>query len=337
KKELVEFSEAVSKTLNSILAVERIGGGIGVIEMNDAKDQDVDQLLKNLLITSESAINIDKRDIGICFYDEGIELLRVREQEINHALEKFVADEKNGGFFLQYQPILDLETDKIVGYESLARLNIDGIGPVAPLEFIPIAEKTKLILPIGRKIVLESFRFLNELKKNGYDTVAVSINVSAIQLLSAGFAEDLFEMMEQMKIRPENVGLEITESVFASDFEEINGVLAELKDSGIHIAIDDFGTGYSSLSRERDLNINCLKIDKSFIDRLMYLTAKEAITGSIISMAHKMGHYVIAEGVEHEKQRRYLKKRKCDRIQGYIVSKPLDEESAIEFLKTYNH
>jgi len=337
KKELVEFSDAVSKTLRSILAVERIGGGIGVIEMNDAKDQDVDQLLKNLLMTSERAINIDKRDIGICFYDEGIELLRVREQEINDALEKFVADEKNGGFFLQYQPILDLETDKIVGYESLARLNIDGIGPVTPLEFIPIAEKTKLILPIGRQIILESFRFLNKLKKNGHDTVAVSINVSAIQLLSAGFAEDLFEMMEQMKIRPENVGLEITESVFASDFEEINGVLAELKDSGIHIAIDDFGTGYSSLSRERDLNVNCLKIDKSFIDRLMYLTAKEAITGSIISMAHKLGHYVIAEGVEHEKQRRYLKKSKCDRMQGYIVSKPLDEEAAIEFLKTYNH
>ena len=106
-----------------------------------------------------------------------------------------------------------------------------------------------------------------------------------------------------------------------------------LKGAGLHILIDDFGTGYSSLSRERELNVDCVKIDKSFIDKLMYLKPEKALTSDIISMAHKVGHYVIAEGVEYEEQRKYLLSWGCDRIQGFLIGKPLDEGEAIEMLK----
>ncbi len=178
---------------------------------------------------------------------------------------------------------------------------------------------------------------MNKLKRSGYGSIGVSINVSAIQLLRDGFTDSLLEMIEQTQVLPKNVGLEITESVFASNHEKINRILGKLSDIGIHTAIDDFGIGYSSFARERDLNVNCLKIDKSFIDRLQYLESDDAITSDIISMAHKLGHFTIAEGVEHERQKEYLEKWGCDRIQGHLISKPLDEEDAIKFLEKYNH
>jgi len=336
KNELNEFSEAITRTLEPIQTAERIRVGIGVIEIDEENERNVDELLKKLLITSEKALDICDRDIGVCFYNEEIEKQMVREQEITLELAKISTEEEDNVLFLQFQPILDLKSDRIISFEALARLNIEGLGPVTPLEFIPVAEKTRLIVPIGRKIILQALSFLNELKRNGHRSIEVSINVSAIELLRYGFTDSLLEMIEQTQVHPKNVGLEITESVFASNHQEINRILGRLSDTGIHIAIDDFGIGYSSLARERDLNIDCLKIDKSFIDRLMYLKADDAITSDIISMAHKLGHSTIAEGVEHEKQREYLEKWGCDKIQGYLISKPLDKEAAIEFLKTYN-
>jgi EAL domain-containing protein (putative c-di-GMP-specific phosphodiesterase class I) len=130
--------------------------------------------------------------------------------------------------------------------------------------------------------------------------------------------------------------VELTESVFALERKEISKITDILKASGIKILIDDFGTGYSSFARQRELNIDCIKIDKSFVDGIMKLEEEETITGDIISMVHKMGHCAIAEGVEHEKQMQYLKNNKCDKVQGYFISKPLDAEEAIEFLINYN-
>jgi len=337
KNELTKFSIEVAKQLEPVLLMERIKGGIGVIEIGEGDEKDVDLLLRRLLVTSEKAFNIYDRNIGICFYNEEIEKQMVREQQITLELAKISTDEKDFGLFVQFQPILDLKSNKISSFEALARLSIEGLGPVPPLEFIPIAEKTNLVVPIGRKIILQALGFLNKLKRSGYGSIGVSINVSAIQLLRDGFTDSLLEMIEQTQVLPKNVGLEITESVFASNHEKINRILGKLSDIGIHTAIDDFGIGYSSFARERDLNVNCLKIDKSFIDRLQYLESDDAITSDIISMAHKLGHCTIAEGVEHERQKEYLEKWGCDRIQGHLISKPLDEEDAIKFLEKYNH
>ena len=139
-----------------------------------------------------------------------------------------------------------------------------------------------------------------------------------------------------MQVNPRNIGIEITESVFISDYKHINNIIWKLKDAGLHIAIDDFGTGYSSLAREKEFSVDCLKIDKYFIDKLLDTDLSEAITSDIISMSHKLGHCTIAEGVETESQLQYLKEHNCDRIQGYLFSKPLDEEDALEFLKSKN-
>jgi len=165
----------------------------------------------------------------------------------------------------------------------------------------------------------------------------MSINISAIQLLKHDFTANLLRMIKAMQVDPRCIYLEITESVFASNYQDINKILGQLQSMGIQIAIDDFGTGYSSLARERELNINCLKIDKFFIDTLMTLTDEEAITGDIISLAHKLGHCVVAEGIEHERQLQYLRKFGCDKIQGYLISRPVDEKAALSLLEAQAH
>ena len=162
-----------------------------------------------------------------------------------------------------------------------------------------------------------------------------SYNISIIQLLQKNFIDSIFRAVEEVGIPFQSIGIEITETVFSSNFQEINRILGLLKSSGIQITIDDFGIGYSSLARERELNVNCLKIDKMFIDKLLTMNEETTITSDIVSMSHKLGHYVIAEGLEHERQRDYLEKHGCDKLQGYLVSKPLDEDAAIEFANTY--
>ena len=130
-------------------------------------------------------------------------------------------------------------------------------------------------------------------------------------------------------------GIEITESVFAADYEEINRVILRLREAGIHLSIDDFGTGYSSLAREEELHVNCLKIDKHFIDRLLKPELDRAITGDIISMAHRLGHCAVAEGMEDKSQKQYLIAHGCDRMQGYLYSRALDEDDALALLKRH--
>jgi EAL domain-containing protein (putative c-di-GMP-specific phosphodiesterase class I) len=274
-------------------------------------------------------------NFGYCLFDEAMEAHIMREEEIKQELAVIETDPENSGLYLQYQPILDARTNRIYGYEALARLKSKKFGLIQPLEFIPIAEKTKLIVPVGREVILQAFRFLNKLKAYGYEDISVSINVSAIQLLRPDFNRVLFDMIDKMGVNPAKVVLEITETVFASDFQKINRIIGELKEAGIHIAIDDFGIGYSSLARERELNISCLKIDKYFIDKLTCLKSEEAITGDIISMAHKLGHIVIAEGIEHEMQKEYLIKHGCDKLQGFLISRPVNEDAAIELLRKY--
>lgn len=137
-----------------------------------------------------------------------------REQEIMLELAQIASEEKSGGLFLQYQPVVELKSNRICGFEALARLDSDKLGRIPPIEFIPIAEKTKLIIPIGKKIIQKALRFLKKLEMLGYDQMRVTINLSVIQLLKDEFCEDLFEMIEDIGVNPVNVGLEITESIF---------------------------------------------------------------------------------------------------------------------------
>jgi len=337
KNELVEFSDIIAEAVEALFVTERISGGIGILEIEQDDDEiDVDLLLRRLLIASERSIAVSRKDFDACFYNEELEAAINRETDIRKALGGIAVENTNDELFLHYQPILDLRTNGVCGFEALARLKTEKLGLVSPVEFIPIAEKTKMIIPIGEKVMINAFHFLNKLKASGYDEVGVAINVSAIQLFSPDFIRNLFELISEMQLNPKNIGIEITESVFASDYDYINSIIVKLRDAGIHIAIDDFGTGYSSLAREKELSVDCLKIDKYFIDKLLDADLSKAITSDIISMSHKLGHCTIAEGVEHECQLQYLQEHNCDRIQGYLFSKPLNEEDALEFLKSKN-
>lgn len=335
KKELVDFSSAVAETLKSLFVAERIGGGIGIVEIEPDQDElDIDLLLRKLMIASERYVSMLGRDFELCFYDEELEAVVSRERDIIEALSAIAADDyTDNELFLLYQPILDLRTGSICGFEALAGLRTKKLGIVSPLEFIPIAEKTKLILPIGEKVFAKALGFLKSLDELGCDGIFVSINISAIQLFSPDFTSSLFELISKVKVNPKNVSIEITESVIASDYDSINEIIKKLRSIGIRIAIDDFGTGHSSLAREKGLKADCMKIDQYFVDKLLYTDHNKAITSDIISIAHKLGQCSIAEGVEQEGQLQYLKKYNCDMVQGYLISEPLDEDKAIVFLK----
>lgn len=337
KSELEMFCGVVAKTVSSIISTERINVGIGVIEIDKSNEHDTETLLKNLLIASQNAIDEFDNDIEFRFFDQQMEAQIIREEIIINELIQICRGKGISSLFLQYQPILDISSNQICAFEALARIKSDSLGIISPLEFIPIAEKSKMIINIGERIILNALFFLKELKKKGYDKIAVSINISAIQLVSKDFTKNLIQMINEFDIKYENVGIEITESVFTYDYVGINNILEEVKKYGIKIAIDDFGTGYSSLARERELNVDCLKIDKYFIDKLMLIEHDNAITGDIISMGHKLGHCIIAEGVEHEIQKQYLIDKGCDKIQGYLISKPLDEAEAIELMNKQNN
>ncbi len=332
KTELTLFCEDIVRALRTVLTAERIGGGIGILEMDESSELSPDRILKNLLLASEKALAGMEGDFSSIFYDEAMEALIVREEMIRLDLIRVLERKSGVRFYLQFQPIYDLKAEQIVGFEALARLTSDQLGAISPTEFIPIAEKTKLILPLGREIIRQAFRFIDKMCQAGNTSVSVSINVSAIQVLQSGFLEELLQLVDEFRVDPTRICLELTESVFSSRFRDINILLGLIKEHGIRIAIDDFGTGYSSFARERELNVDCMKIDKFFIDKLLLIREEQAVTGDIISMAHKLGHCAIAEGVEQESQMRYLRKYGCDMIQGYYISVPLDAKEALELL-----
>ncbi|HPF20767.1 MAG TPA: EAL domain-containing protein [Syntrophomonas sp.] len=332
-KDLTDFCEKVSDTLRSYLYVHGINVGIGILQINKADAVDTDELLKKLMNTSEAAARNNRNSPHILFYSPALDIQITRENEISQEITEISEGIKTDRLHLQFQPIFNIAANRISGFEALARLNSEKHGLVLPLEFISVAEKTNMIASLGEIIIIQTLRFLNKLKERGYDTITVSVNISTMQMLENGFANKLLNMINDMQLSPESVGIELTESVFAIKRNEIRTVIDTLKSAGIKVLIDDFGTGYSSFARVSELNIDFLKIDKSFIDKLLEPNPKEAITGDIISMAHKLGHRVVAEGVEHKNQLFYLREYGCDRIQGYLISKPLDEESALHFLE----
>ena len=335
KTELTEFANTIGEALERLFISERIAGGIGILEIEQDQHLDVDLLLKRLLIASERSLSIFEKDFRACFYDAELEALVNREREIREELAEIAISNDAGKLYLQYQPILDLKTNSICGFEALARLKTESLGNVSPLEFIAIAERTKLIVAIGEEVFRIALKFLKKLNDEIDQTLGVAINVSAIQLLRPDFTTRLFELIEEARVNPQNIGIEITESVFSANYDDINNIIDELKQKGLSVAIDDFGMGYSSLAREKELSVDCLKIDKYFIDKLLIVSPEKAITSDIISMAHKLEHCAIAEGVEDERQLQYLQKYDCDKAQGYFISRPLNEEVAFEFLQAF--
>ncbi len=233
--------------------------------------------------------------------------------------------------FCHLQPQYDIN-HKLRGFEALARLkNADGTY-ISPVDFIPVAEKTGLIDQVDMRIFHKAAKFLESAIQSGKNDISISVNISVKHLLKNNFMDDIREILNTYKIGPENLEIEITESVMIESVKRAQEIIEEVKRLGIKVAIDDFGTGYSSLSYLHNFPANLLKIDKSFIDAMSTGESSQKYVESIISIGHVLGLEVISEGVETEGQLEILKGIHCDLIQGYIWGRPMPPEEAMKLV-----
>ncbi len=239
----------------------------------------------------------------------------------------------NNEFELYYQPQLDIKTNKVTGLEALLRWKSPELGFVSPVKFIKVAEDTHLIIKLGEWVLVQACDFLSHLHKQGLTHMTISVNISTLQIFQADFNSKVLKILEYFKLDPQFLELEITETVLIESFDVVYNKLKQLREKGIGIALDDFGKGYSSLSYLKQLPISTLKIDKTFIDNVSLISEHTTITRHIIKMGRSMGMAVIAEGVEYNEQLEYLKKYECDKMQGYLFSKPLPKDDVEKLLK----
>jgi len=236
------------------------------------------------------------------------------------ALRKGIA---RGEMSLHYQPQVDTHSGRTVGIEALLRWNNSELGAVSPVEFIPLAEETGLIVPIGEWVLNEACRQNKAWQDAGLPAVPVAVNISARQLCAAGFEETVRKALLDSELAPQYLDIELTETTLMSSPDEAAKTLSTLKALGLQISMDDFGTGYSSLSLLKRLPIDVLKIDQSFVRDLTTKSNDATIVTAIIAMAISLDLTITAEGVEQLDQLAFLRAHGCDRIQGYLISRPL--------------
>ena len=262
------------------------------------------------------------------FYTTGMNSDALKRLSFENSLRSaLVRDE----FEMYYQPKLDINTRKIVGMEALIRWHHPDMGFVSPVDFIPLAETTGLILNIGEWVLETACRQGKFWSDQGFD-LSLSVNLSARQFQQAGLAERIIDIVRATGQDFGHLDLEVTESTIMNNAEVAVHTLRELQRLGIKISLDDFGTGYSSLSYLKRLPINILKIDKSFIDDVTVNPDDAALVEAIIALAHNLRLKVVAEGVETEQQLAFLQGLKCDEWQGYLYSKPVPAEEFSKLL-----
>lgn len=285
-----------------------------------------EEILKNADIAMYAAKAAGKNRWRL--YEQGMQQEAYEKMVITgslrHALE-------SGELYLQYQPLISMPEERVGGFEALLRWNSREHGVISPERFIPLAEQSGLIISIGQWVFGEACRFARSLADSGRQHVHVAVNVSPRQLAAEDFVDMVRRSLDEAGIQPQQLEVEITESVLIESLADSNRKLAELSALGVQLALDDFGTGYSSLTYLRNLPVKTLKIDKSFIDGMLEDKVQEGFIGSIINMAHVLGLKVVAEGVETESQLMRLMQMGCDCVQGYVFSKPVARDAAIHF------
>lgn len=289
-----------------------------------------DKNLKNLIRKALMAINMRKNQAQrisrfIKYVDDSSE----RNLLILHQL-KLALEEKT--FFLEYQPQVNIQTEKVSGFEALVRWVDPILGPVGPEEFIPLIEETLLIKQFT-EWVLETAIHQLHLWKKAEILVPISVNFSTKNLQNYDLIETLSRCLEKFKIPPEFLEIEVTETSVASNIAEIAHILRHLREVGVRIAIDDFGTGQASQQYLFELPLNVIKIDKLFVESVFHNPAAAAIVKNAISLAHDLGLEVIAEGLETRNQHDLLKEWGCDIGQGYLFGKSMKSKDATEWLK----
>lgn len=233
---------------------------------------------------------------------------------------------------IHYQPKVDVKRNKAAGAEALLRWNNQHFGEVPPSVFIPIAEETGLIIPIGEWVLHQVCRDLTTIDQYGFADFSIAVNVSAVQFSQDRFVESFRSILFEENVSARRIELELTESTVMPDARMAVQRLTQLKTSGFKLSIDDFGTGYSSFSYLKRFPIDYLKIDRSFIKMMDQYDEDSSIVEAIITMAHRLRLKVVAEGVENKRQLELLKKESCEIVQGYYYSKPVPLSAFIDFL-----
>jgi len=248
------------------------------------------------------------------------------ESRLQGALER-------GELSVHYQPQFDLGTGRIAGMEALLRWNNPELGSVSPAEFVPLAEETGLILPIGEWVLRTACRQMREWHEAGLSAGRVAVNVSPVQFSQREYRDIVAQVLHETGLRPALLELEITESLLMRDEEWTKQLLAELRALGISVAIDDFGIGYSNLRRLSEFPVSRLKIDRSLVQDVERLGRNTAIVTAMVSMARALGLDVVAEGVENFDQLLQLQDQQCNEVQGFLLSRPLPAGDAEQLLE----
>lgn len=321
------------RLLETLIAPFQIGGkemhisasiGIAVFP-NDGND--VDTLLKNSDIAMYHAKESGRNNCQ--FFAPEMNQIAAERHTMGSALRHALA---RGELVLHYQPIVELASGKMVCMEVLLRWQHPEQGLVPPMRFIPLAEESGLIVPIGEWVLRAACEQVKAWQDAGVDVPRLAINLSARQFHQKNFAQTIFRILEQAGVAAHAIELEITEGILIENTDEVRDTLRLLSEGGFEISIDDFGTGYSGLSYLKRFPIDILKIDRSFVMDCAHDADDAAIVTAIIAMAHSLQMTVVAEGVENEEQLNFLRERGCDKYQGYYFSKPMPAAAIVAML-----
>jgi len=370
-KVLIESACRLSKALREGDTVGRLGGDEFIVLLRGITDHnDALVVVENLLNAFREPLKIDNREliltlsIGVAIYPENgscaSDLLRNADTAMYQAkdlgrntysffskkmntmiLRRFAIEEQmhgaleRGEFELYYQPQIDIKDRQITGIEALLRWHNSTLGNITPDEFIPIAENTGLIIPIGRFVIKQALNFLSEWQNMHQQKCTMAVNLSPRQFRDVELLSFIKNSLNDTNVSAEYLELEITEGVLMSGQSHIHDALVEIHDLGIKLSMDDFGTGYSSLSYLRQYDFDVLKIDKSFINAIPLNKADCKLVNAIIAMAHSLDLTVVAEGVETKEQLTLLDELGCDLVQGYYFSKPKPAKELLDFSTNY--
>jgi diguanylate cyclase (GGDEF)-like protein/PAS domain S-box-containing protein len=370
-KLLIELSQRLKECMRAVDTVARLGGDEFAVLLDDVTDHQavimVAERLQELLskpfdlegqeffTTASIGISFSKmgyerpedilRDADTAMYrakangkarhevfDLGMHTRAVEALKLENELRRAIENDEVLPYF---QPIVSLSSGAITGFEALARWEHPERGLISPVDFIPLAEETGLIVPLGMKILRDACRQLRRWQKM-FDTeepLTMSVNLSAKQFAQKNLVEEIRKIIRDAKIKPSCVRLEITESVVMGNAQAANETFKQLKAIGVQLSIDDFGTGYSSLSYLQRFPFDIMKIDRSFVCRMSTDLDSRSIVEMIITLANKLGKSVVAEGVETEEHKQMLSEVSCSYAQGYLFSRPLNSDDAEEFLR----
>ncbi|MBL8208556.1 MAG: EAL domain-containing protein, partial [Blastocatellia bacterium] len=334
QEEAIELAEriqhALTRSIKLSMTEVTITASIG-IAFSSASYQKPEELLRD----ADTAMYQAKSRGKACYalFDPSMHTYAIRQLQIENDLRRALEREE---FFLVYQPIISLETNRLVGFEALVRWQHPERGLVNPGEFIPISEETGLIVPLGEWVLSEACRQLREwqsqLAAESDPSLLMSLNLSGKQLMQENIVEIVETVLQQQQVDPHQMKLEITESVVMENIEVAMRKLEQLRELGVKLSIDDFGTGYSSLSYLHRLSTDTLKIDRSFVQNMAQNNENAEIVRTIITLAKTLKMDVTAEGIETVEQLEMLRALGCECGQGYLFAKPMQADSAFGLL-----